>query len=172
MGYSDEQKRSHIEELQTYLHRISYEDPKIPRITPDGIYGPETADAVRAFQQAYGLTDSGEANSATWEKAAEVYRTLIGTLAETLEVFPPRSRVMVQSGDAGLAVLIIQSILRVLGEAYADLPRPEVTGLYDAPTAEAVKAFQQRSHYPVTGDVDLLTWNLLASSGAEHRLPR
>ena len=71
MGYSDEQKRSHIEELQTYLHRISYEDPKIPRVIPDGIYGPDTTAAVRAFQTARGLSIDGLAGP-------ETFRALLG----------------------------------------------------------------------------------------------
>ncbi len=172
MAYTDAQRSAHVEELQKYLHRISYENPNIPRIIPDGIYGTETADAVRAFQRAYGLTDNGEANSATWERIAEVYQELVGTIAEALEVFPAEAEVLIRSGDTGLAVLVIQSILHTLGELYENLPLLEITGLYDPDTVTAVREFQKHSNYPMTGNVDVPTWNLLASSGAEHRMQR
>ena len=51
MAYTDEQKLRHISELQRYLYSISHYNKKIPRILPDGIYGPETTQAVRTFQQ-------------------------------------------------------------------------------------------------------------------------
>ena len=170
MAYTDAQRSEHIHELQRYLHRISYSNPNIPRIIPDGIYGTETANAVRAFQNAYGLTSNGETNTATWDKVVEVYRELIATIAEALEVFPAGAEVLIKSGDTGLAVLIIQAILLTLAERYGNLPTLQVTGLYDPATVDAVREFQRHSNYPVTGNVDVPTWNLLALSAAANRV--
>lgn len=170
MAYTEAQKREHINELQGYLHGISYHNPNIPRIIPDGIYGQETADAVRAFQNAYGLTGSGEANHATWEKVVEVYRELVETIAEALQVFPPGTNVTVTTNDRGLAVLVIQAILQTLAEEYDNLPPIQITGVYDPDTVNAVREFQKLTTRPVTGSVDLSTWNLLASTAAAHRM--
>ena len=41
MAYTEDQKSRHITELQRYLYSISHYNEKIPRIFPDGIYGPE-----------------------------------------------------------------------------------------------------------------------------------
>lgn len=91
MIFSEMQKREHINELQRYLHDISYYDPNIPRIIPDGIYGTETSDAVRAFQRQYGLIDNGETNPATWMMIVEVYRNFVETLAQSLDISRGRS---------------------------------------------------------------------------------
>ena len=49
----------------------------VPPLSTDGIYGPDTAEAVRAFQRIAGLDPTGVTASYTWEAAAETYRTLV-----------------------------------------------------------------------------------------------
>ena len=39
--------------------RISQSYPAIPRITPDGIFGPATREAVEVFQSVFGLPVTG-----------------------------------------------------------------------------------------------------------------
>ncbi len=51
MAYTNEDRRNHIRELQRYLYSLSFYDETMPQVVPDGIYGRETALAVRAFQQ-------------------------------------------------------------------------------------------------------------------------
>ena len=63
--FSDEQLRQHIRELQQFLFGISHYNVRIPVIIPDGIYGPETAGAVKIFQQEYGLMPTGEVDRYT-----------------------------------------------------------------------------------------------------------
>ena len=63
MAYTDEQKRQHILELQAYLHGISHQS-QLPHLIPDGVYGENTANAVRLFPTgitAYAPGDKGSA---------------------------------------------------------------------------------------------------------------
>ncbi len=163
MAFSESQKKEHISELQRYLHDISYYDPRIPRIIPDSIYGTETADAVRAFQRQYGLSDNGETNPATWEMIVEVYRRFVDTLAASLDVFPRDVGRIIDTGDEGLPVLVIQSILLTLSQKFRNIPPVRITGEYDAETAQAVRAFQEITGLPQTGFVNRVTWNMLAA---------
>lgn len=163
MAFSEAQKKDHIGELQRYLHDISYYDPSIPRIIPDGIYGIETSDAVRAFQRQYGLNDSGETNPATWEMIVEVYRRFVDTLAASLDIFPRDVGRIIDVGDKGLPVLVIQSILLTLSQQVTNIPPVRITGEYNAETARAVRAFQEISGLPPTGFVNRVTWNMLAA---------
>jgi len=163
MIFSEMQKREHINELQRYLHDISYYDPNIPRIIPDGIYGTETSDAVRAYQRQYGLIDNGETNPATWMMIVEVYRNFVETLAQSLDIFPREIGRIISVGDKGLPVLVIQSILLTLSQEYPNIPEVSITGTYDARTARAVKVFQEITGLPQTGNVDRVTWNMLAA---------
>lgn len=169
MSYTDQQKRAHIRELQAMLHGISYFNPAIPRIVPDGIYGKATADAVRDFQQYYGLTANGEVNSATWEKIAEVYRELIETAPEPLEAFPAEKQAVILPGARNFTVLVMQSILHELAQVYDAVPDCPLTGVFDEETLRAVQPFQKLCGLPVTGGVDCQTWNMLAAAGSSLR---
>lgn len=166
MAFSDFQRSEHISEIQRYLHDISYFDAGIPRIIPDSIYGEETAQAVRSFQQRYGLLVNGEVNPATWERIVEVYLRLAGTPALPLEVFPREVGRILDTGDEGFAVLVLQAILLSLTQRFPNLPKVAITGKYSEETATAVTAFQELSGLPPTGFVDRPTWNVLAAAAA------
>lgn len=65
--YTDEQKRRHIYDLQVCLRRIQQENDHPQPLVPDGIFGAETAEAVRAHQRQNGLPVSGQVDRATWD---------------------------------------------------------------------------------------------------------
>ena len=62
-----------VRQLQEQLNRIARNYPAIPRITPDGIYGQRTLDAVKAFQRIFGLNPTGVADYPTWYQISNVY---------------------------------------------------------------------------------------------------
>ena len=62
-----------VRQMQEQLSVISGAYPAIPRITPDGIYGPATANAVRVFQSEFGLPQTGVVDYPTWYKISEIY---------------------------------------------------------------------------------------------------
>lgn len=163
MAYTQAQERAHIRELQQMLYGISFYNPAVPRVIPDGIYGKSTADAVRAFQQFYGLRVTGEVNSATWEKIAEIAQELVETRPEPLEAFPQKNTV-ISLGDRSFTVSVIQTILHALSETYGDLPDCGITGVFDPDTRRSLELFQKISGLPVTGAVDCKTWNRLAQA--------
>ena len=45
----------------------------MPKISEDGIYGPATANSVRAFQSIFGLPETGIVDYPTWYKVSEIY---------------------------------------------------------------------------------------------------
>ena len=62
-----------VRQLQNQLNRIARNYPAIPTVTPDGIYGPATAEAVRTFQRIFKLPQTGVTDYATWYEISEVY---------------------------------------------------------------------------------------------------
>lgn len=62
-----------VRQLQEQLDAISSVYTAIPDISPDGIYGPATAEAVRKFQSIFGLPQTGVVDFATWYKISHVY---------------------------------------------------------------------------------------------------
>ncbi len=63
--------------IQEWLNQLSTVYRSIPALTPDGIYGQATANAVRIFQGLFGIPVSGIVGAATWNRIAEEYRDIV-----------------------------------------------------------------------------------------------
>lgn len=64
--------------LQEYLNYIANTYTAIPRVTADGIFGPATEAAVRAFGELFGISgpERGRVSAATWNAITSVYSDL------------------------------------------------------------------------------------------------
>lgn len=62
-----------VRQIQEQLARISRSYPAIPTVTPDGIYGPATREAVERFQQVFGLPVTGVIDYRTWYRISDIY---------------------------------------------------------------------------------------------------
>lgn len=67
-----------VRQLQEQLNRISENYNAIPVITPDGVYGERTAEAVKAFQKVFDLPQTGIVDYSTWYKISDMYVRLSG----------------------------------------------------------------------------------------------
>lgn len=59
--------------IQEQLNRISNTYTAIPKLTVDGIYGPNTQEAVKKFQTIFSLNPSGIVDYRTWYKISQIY---------------------------------------------------------------------------------------------------
>jgi len=59
--------------IQEQINRIARNYPAIPTVTVDGIYGNNTANAVRVFQGIFNLPQSGIVDYPTWYKISQIY---------------------------------------------------------------------------------------------------
>ncbi len=157
--------RTEIFTLQTQLNRISQNYPLIPKIAAiDGIYGEDTANAVRTFQSIFNLPQTGVVDEATWYKIAYIYISVKklaelnseGLSIEETSVDIPST---LSSGAEGENVRILQYHLAVIGAYYQSVTPASITGLYDAQTEQSVRSFQQTFGLAQTGVVDETTWN-------------
>ena len=62
-----------VYQLQEQLNRIRQNYPALPYVNPDGIYGQQTANAVRAFQQVFDLPATGITDYPTWYEISRIY---------------------------------------------------------------------------------------------------
>ncbi len=60
-------------QLQEQLNTISMVYQAIPMVNADGIYGEQVKNAVRQFQNVFGLPQTGIVDYQTWYKIQEVY---------------------------------------------------------------------------------------------------
>ena len=149
-------------ELQQYLRRISQETEDIPLIAIDGVYGPETRDAVAAFQEVYGLPVTGNIDRRTWEAIYEEFLRITesNAPAERIDAFDD-SNPRLTIGSRGKAVAILQLMLDTIALRYINIDRVPPGEMYDERTSTAVGQFQRLARLPVTGETDKRTWNAI-----------
>ncbi len=146
--------------IQYYLNVVSYFNPEIPTIAVDGIYGPQTEEAVRAFQRYYGLTEDGIVGRNTWVRLNAVYNDLIKSLppgyqGQGAAIYPGYH---LKQGATGEDVRNLQTYLNRISDNNPDLPSLAVDGDFGPATTATVRAFQQQNNLPVTGVVGPITW--------------
>lgn len=149
--------------VQESLNRIGQNYPAIPKVDTDSVYGPETEEAVRVFQQIFNLTPDGIVGRATWYQLIRIYVAVL-RLAELQSEGQERYFVqeypdLLSLNDTGEYVQQLQYMLSVLSEFLPDIPAPGQTGVYDLPTRNAVLAFQRYAGLPQTGAVGAQTWD-------------
>ncbi len=64
---------SYVRTIQNQLNAISNSYPAIPKVVEDGIFGEQTAEAVRTFQKIFGLPQTGVVDFKTWYEISRVY---------------------------------------------------------------------------------------------------
>ena len=62
-----------VRQLQEHLNSIASVYYAIPSLTPDGIFGENTRNAVEAFQSVFGLPVTGIVDFRTWYKISEIF---------------------------------------------------------------------------------------------------
>jgi len=151
--------------IQTELNRISRNYPAIPRIEAvDGIFGPLTENAVRKFQEVFGLDPDGVVGKSTWYALVRLY-TAVLSLSELRSQGQQFYSVNwaypngLQQGARGDKVRHLQYMLSVLSEFIPAIPELQVDGIFGPATRTAVLAVQGYFGLPQTGVVDEETWD-------------
>ena len=158
--------------IQLLLDYVSVYEETVPAIPVSGYYGPETTEAVRAFQSTYGLTPDGIMGDETYSVLYDVYEAIIASIppeiiAETAQPYPG---VELQLGDEGGDVRTIQEYLNYLSETYPEIPYVTPTGVFSSDTLSQVIAFQELFGITPSGIIGVLTWSLIAELYTELRL--
>ena len=65
-SYRIDRKEEAVAEVQRYLRAVSYRHEELPHVGIDGIYGEETREAVRAFQEHFSLSNTGVVDEVTF----------------------------------------------------------------------------------------------------------
>ncbi len=151
-------------ELQYLLSLVGAYEEEIPPISIDGIFGEGTESAVRAFQQNYGINDTGVVAYATWD---QLYRAYVGILeslpdgyfgAPTL-AYPGE---VLRIGSQGEYVSALQEYLNYIATTYTQIPRVTVDGAFGPATQSAVRAFQRVFGLNESGIVGAQLWDFIA----------
>ena len=161
----------YIREIQNWLRALSFSDERIPLIGVDGIYGPETTEAVRAFQEIAGLPATGEVDKTTWDAIYIAFLSATGAdrnPPSSVLQFPSPDYV-VRPGDSGDLVYAIQFMLDTLSNRFTNFPSPGVSGVHDDSSQQSVAVLQHVFALPENGQVDKVTWDSLITAYRVHQ---
>ena len=156
----------YVKVVQYYLAVIAQNLDTVPVIAIDGIFGPRTEAAVKAFQQSYGLPETGVIDERTWNDMYNVYRGIVESTPEYYTGVPvaPYPGFVLSIGMRGNEVRLLQEYLSKLSEVYPEIPKIAVDGVFGPATRSAVMVAQQLFGLPVTGIVFALTWDAITSA--------
>lgn len=150
--------------LQYYLRVLKYFNPEFEQSNFDGVYNDETENAVKRFQQLYGLPVTGEVNAQTWQRIVETYNEIIRNVPDNYSGNKARlyPGFYLTEGMSGREVEDLQTYLSLIGRYYEQIPVIPVTGYFGPQTAAAVSEFQRLFGLTVNGAVGPLTWYEIA----------
>lgn len=116
------------------LRVTAQQDERIPMVVPDGIFGPVTQEAVRAFQKTANLPPTGDVDQATWEKLVVVFDQANVEQQRAQPLMPILNAGQVlKSGTDNLHTCLVQAILHVLSQVYGQ----SAGGGHDGPHGRA-----------------------------------
>jgi peptidoglycan hydrolase-like protein with peptidoglycan-binding domain len=107
----------------------------------DGIFGPQTEAAVKAFQQSSGLGADGRVGPATWSRLI----------------------VQVRSGSTGDAVRAVQEVIKFHDQSGGEGTAVHIDGIFGPHTDAFVRGFQTAVGTTPDGIVGPITWRALVS---------
>lgn len=157
-----------VRTVQYYLAFLGFFLPQLPPIAITGTFDTATRDAVYAFQRYSGLSVDGIVGRDTWNALQDDYESLLRNLPQEYqqflqEIYP--GNFLVQ-GDTGESVVQLQRNLRRIAAADSAIPSVNVTGVFDAATAAAVRAMQRQLGYDPNGAVGPLLWREIMVRGS------
>ena len=110
-------------------------------VAADGIFGPNTESAVRAFQTSKGLAVDGIVGPATWSQLV----------------------VQVKKGSTGDAVRAVQEVIKFHDQSDGEGTPVTIDGVFGPRTDHFVRGFQKAVGTPSDGIVGPITWRALVS---------
>ena len=142
--------------LQEYLNFISDAYPEIPKERADGIFGPATAEQVRAFKELFGLPGSPvRVNAITWNAIADVYDDLYpGSATDAAVAKASDIRLPLSYGDRGEEVRQVKHLMSRLLHRYGQEGFYRIDGFFGQECVRGAEALRKIYHLPADSTVD------------------
>ena len=151
-----------VRSLQTMLRVLAEDDHRQPTVIPDGIFGPDTMNAVSVFQRRLGIPITGIVDQITWDAIVLQYEEALIRVdkAEPIEILINNNQVF-RYGDSNPYIYLLQSMLTQLSKDHTTIPAPGHSGVMDNATMRSIMAFQRLVNLQETGEFDKITWKHL-----------
>ena len=153
-----------VRNLQTMLRVIATNQQSGLSVIPDGIYGPQTERAVRAFQRTNALPVTGITDLVTWEKIVQAYDA---ALLQQMQASPLRiilqPNQVIAAGEKNGHLYLIQALMAALADHYNNMPSVHITGVHDVQSQDAVRFLRKMGDLGDSCNIDKPFYALLAA---------
>jgi peptidoglycan hydrolase-like protein with peptidoglycan-binding domain len=147
-----------VQTLQLYLKTIAAFNPFLPDVAIDGFFGRGTENAVRAFQEYYGLPVDGIVGESTWNRIVSVYLQV--TEEGTLSIRPYPGAPL-RFGSSGEEVRYLQKLLNRIRRVFPTVRSLAEDGIFGSQMRSSVREFQRLFGLTEDGVVGRNTWNAI-----------
>ena len=133
-----------------------------------GYFGPETENAVKAFQQEFNLPQTGIVGAETWDQMYNVFKGIVDNVFINDKIFAiktiPYGGKVLKLGSRGPDVKALQEYLNGISLVYQSVTPVAPTGVFNRSTQQSVLQYQSSFNLPLTGTVDRIVWNSIANT--------
>ena len=152
-----------VRNLQEMLRRIAHVHREIPLLSPDGVFGEQTLEAVMTFQRIMSLPVTGRVDQPTWDTVAEEHHRIQHHLSppKGVRLFPHAGEA-IQPGQSSPLLFPIQGMFFALASVFAPVQAVPLSGVLDSGTADNLRWVQRSGQKEETGRLDRETWELLS----------
>lgn len=152
-----------VRSLQTMLRELSFLYDFLPRLTPDGVFGERTLEAVMLFQREFFPPVTGRVDQATWDAIAALYLQARARLNGPIPCRGyPNCDFSVQPDQDSIHLYLVQSMFRALARLLDGLESAPVTGYNDPATQHNIRWIQRLDGRTQTGILDQDSWNTIS----------
>ena len=162
MSYIDlTNTENYVLQIQRMLRDINYYTYDDASLGITGIYDTPTRIAVMRFQEDMGIKPSGKTDIETWEALNSVHQSVLdeSSYPRAVFLFPTRSGYEILPETENGIIYTIQYMLNEISVNDERTEELKMTGIYDAQTQNAVKAFKQRHLMGSSAQLDTATIN-------------
>lgn len=158
-----------VELMKRYYNRIASYYGNLPTVTENNVFDEQFSEAIRDFQEMYGLDADGIIGALTWTRIVELYnfiRNTEGTASVMTKVKIPMQQypgMAIRKGIKGRHVKYIQNALNTVYRHIGMRKYLGITGDYGTETENAIIGYQKRRGLIADGIVGENTWNVLFS---------
>ena len=152
-----------VRSLQTMLRELSFLYDFLPRLTPDGIFGERTLEAVMLFQRELAPPVTGVVDQRTWNAIRDAWIDLERETAppRTLRIFPGEGH-QVQPGMSGGTMVLPQTMFQLLRQRLEGIAEGDADGVHGDASVQNTLWLQNLAQLEQTGVMDRQTWDMLS----------
>jgi hypothetical protein len=152
-----------VRSLQYMLRRLSRAYPFLPELALDGIFGPETLEAVMLFQRELHPPVTGVVDLGTWNAMRDRWLTLEEQQGDprALRAFPGEG-IRVEPGETREFMVLPQTMFQVLARYFRGIAPAAADGFHGPVSVGNVRWLQRRGGLAESGVLDRQTWGLLS----------